>query len=94
MEDEYVFGPTSTARISAQDNLVLEPPETQACDTDPWRDDLLNRGDTAGELTKLLRKEHSISISLSGTWGTGKTFLRRLHGVQSGGRQEVGRPNR
>ena len=75
MEDEYVFGPTSTARISAQDNLVLKPPETQACDTDPWRDDLLNRGDTAGELTKLLRKEHSISISLSGTWGTGKTFL-------------------
>ena len=77
MQDEYVFGPTSPARISAQDNLVLKPPETQVCHTDPWRDDLLDRGDAAGELTKLLRNERSISISLSGAWGTGKTFFLR-----------------
>ena len=75
MQDEYVFGPTSPARISAQDNIVLKPSETQVCDTDPWGDDLLDRGNTARPLTELLRNEHSISISLSGTWGTGKTFL-------------------
>ena len=75
MQDKDVFGPASPARISAQDNLILKPPETQVCDTDPWRDDLIDRGDVAGELTKLLRNERSISISLSGAWGTGKTFL-------------------
>ena len=77
MQDDGGFGPTSSARISAQDNLVLKPPETPVSDTDPWRDDLLDRGDAAGELTKLLRNERSISISLSGAWGTGKTFLLR-----------------
>ena len=75
MQDKDVFGLTSPARISAQDNLILKPPETPVSDTDPWRDDLLDRADAAGELTKLLRNEHSISISLSGAWGTGKTFL-------------------
>ena len=77
MRDDDVLGPTSPAHISAQDNLVLKPLETHVSDTDPWRDDLLDRGDAAGELTKLLRNERSISISLSGAWGTGKTFLLR-----------------
>ena len=75
MNDESQLEPKGTTRLHAQDGLVIRPQETQVPDGDPWSDDRLDRSGTAEELTRLLKNEHSISVSLSGGWGTGKTYL-------------------
>ena len=42
----------------------------------PWGDDKLNRSQVAQTLTKLITgKEQPLVVSLSGGWGTGKTFM-------------------
>ena len=42
----------------------------------PWGDDKLNRSQVAQTLTKLITGEkQSLVVSLSGGWGTGKTFM-------------------
>ena len=75
MNDESQLDPKGTTRLNAQDGLVIKPQETQVPDEDPWSDDRLDRSGTAKELTRLIKNEQSISISLSGGWGTGKTYL-------------------
>ena len=75
MNDESQLDAKGTTRLHAQDGLVIKPQETQVPDGDPWSDDRLDRSGTAEELTRLIKNEHSISISLSGGWGTGKTYL-------------------
>ena len=69
MNDESQLDPKGTTRLHAQDGLVIRPQETQVPDGDPWSDDRLDRSGTAEELTRLLKNEHSISVSLSGGWG-------------------------
>ncbi|MGI9346073.1 MAG: KAP family P-loop NTPase fold protein [Gammaproteobacteria bacterium] len=51
--------------------------QEQAIDpTDPWQDDVLERRKVADTLTQLVSKHSEpLTISLSGSWGTGKTFL-------------------
>ena len=43
---------------------------------EPWQDDKLNRRKIADNLTNLIQgQSRPLTISLSGSWGTGKTFL-------------------
>ncbi len=49
----------------------------------PWEDDALERKEVAKALTNLISKEpNSLVISLSGNWGTGKTFLLKRWQVE------------
>ena len=75
MNNESQLNPKGTTRLHAQNSLVIKPQETQVPDGEPWSDDRLDRSETAKELTRLIKNEQSISVSLSGRWGTGKTYL-------------------
>ncbi len=67
--------PEQPRRIPAQDRVVLRPPEPEVSTTQPWQDDLLDRSELGRDLTEKIRNEKSISVSLHGGWGTGKTFF-------------------
>ena len=67
--------PEQLRRIPAQDRVVLRPPEPEVSTTQPWQDDLLDRSELGRDLTEKIRNEKSITVSLHGGWGTGKTFF-------------------
>ena len=68
--------PTEPPRhIQAQHDVVLKPPEPQMSLEQPWQDDKLAREDFGKDLTEIVRNEKSITVSLHGGWGTGKTFF-------------------
>ena len=51
-------------------------PSSEIDSNNPWGDDKLNRSQVAQTLTKLITgKEQPLVVSLSGGWGTGKTFM-------------------
>ena len=51
-------------------------PSSEIDSDNPWGDDKLNRSHVAQTLTKLITgKEQPLVVSLSGGWGTGKTFM-------------------
>ena len=58
------------------EHLPLKPVELKVNPTDPWCDDKLNRKICADRLTKILANQPgSLTVSLNGKWGTGKTYL-------------------
>ncbi len=57
-------------------NWSLKLQDTVVSYEEPWEDDALEREKTARALTNLINNEpNPLVISLSGNWGTGKTFL-------------------
>ena len=57
-------------------DLSLKQPEPPIPEDDPWQDDALQRKPIANNLTNLIRDEKNpFVVSVSGDWGTGKTFL-------------------
>ena len=54
----------------------LKLPEPEIGEDDPWQDDFLGRKEIAKALTELVRGQSDpLVISLSGGWGSGKTFF-------------------
>lgn len=54
----------------------LKYPEPEIPEENLWQDDRLGREVMASTLTSLVRHQnHSLTISLDGGWGTGKTFF-------------------
>ena len=70
--------------MARQINLPLSEIDSNA----PWNDDQLGRSQVAHTLTKLITgQEQPLVVSLSGGWGTGKTFMlqRWQKGLEKGG---------
>lgn len=64
------------ASLVEKPDLSLKQPEPPIPKDDPWQDDALRRELIAGNLTNLIRdEENPFVVSVSGDWGTGKTFL-------------------
>lgn len=64
-------------------DLSLTQPEPPIPKDDPWKDDELDRKPIADNLTNLIRdQKNPFVVSVSGDWGTGKTFLLRRWQVQ------------
>ncbi len=62
--------------LDVQKSLVLKLSEPVVDSSNPWADDLLARQDIATRLTNLVAtQEPSLTISIHGQWGTGKTFM-------------------
>ena len=60
----------------ARESLSLKLPEPVVSSVQPWDDDLLDRRQVATTLTNLVRNQSApLTISIHGSWGTGKTFL-------------------
>lgn len=58
------------------ENLPLKPVELEVNASNPWCDDKLKRKSCADRLTKILANQPgSVTVSLNGKWGTGKTYL-------------------
>jgi len=56
--------------------LQLNPNEPQINPDKPWEFDKLKRKDCADKLTEIIKGQTSpLTISVNGSWGTGKTFL-------------------
>ncbi|MBQ7589337.1 MAG: AAA family ATPase [Verrucomicrobia bacterium] len=57
-------------------NLQLNPPEPNIDKENPWADDALQREECAKRLTQVIEGQtEPLTISVNGSWGTGKTFL-------------------
>lgn len=57
-------------------NLQLNPPEPTIDEKKPWADDALQREECAKRLTQVIEGQtEPLTISVNGSWGTGKTFL-------------------
>lgn len=57
-------------------NLQLNPPEPNIDKENPWADDALQREECAKRLTQIIEGQTGpLTISVNGSWGTGKTFL-------------------
>ena len=67
-------------------SLRLKLDEPDVSSTDPWHDDVLERGEIASRLMHLISDQSSpFVISIHGAWGTGKTFmLKRWQKVLEG----------
>ena len=83
--------PEQPRRIPAQDRVVLRPPEPEVSTTQPWQDDLLDRSELGRDLTEKIRNEKSITVSLHGGWGTGKTFFLKRWQAGHGEPRQKGR---
>ena len=68
----------SNIQPDPQDSQVLKLLELPVSPDNPWSDDMLGRVEIATRLTKLmLQQSIPLTVSVHGTWGTGKTFLLR-----------------
>lgn len=57
-------------------NLQLNPPEPNIDKENPWADDALQREECAKRLTQVIEGQiEPLTISINGSWGTGKTFF-------------------
>ncbi len=64
--------------LDVQRSVALKLSEPVVDSDNPWADDLLARQDIATRLTNLVAtQEPSLTISLQGQWGSGKTFMLR-----------------
>ena len=62
--------------VDPRDLLMVSPVESDISEDEPWHDDALNRMRVAERLTNLVKiQEAPLSVSVSGDWGTGKTFI-------------------
>ena len=83
--------PDDARRTPAQNRVVLNPPEPEVFHERPWQDDQLERDPIGDDLSRTIQGERSISISLHGEWGTGKTFFlqRWRQDLENSGRQAI-----
>ena len=57
-------------------NPQLNPPEPNIDKENPWAGDALQREECAKRLTQIIEGQTGpLTISVNGSWGTGKTFL-------------------
>ena len=68
----------SNSQIEPTDILKLKIAEPEVSKEDPWADDALGRKKLGDRLTNLVRDQSApFTVTIHGTWGTGKTFLLR-----------------
>lgn len=67
---------TTQALAENRRSAPLTVPEPVIDVSNPWSDDTLRRASLAGTLTTLIRNQQGpLTISINGSWGSGKTFF-------------------
>ena len=68
----------NNSQIEHSNILRLKIAEPEVSKEDPWADDALDRKKLGDRLTNLVRDQSApFTVSIHGSWGTGKTFLLR-----------------